>query len=330
MKRLCTIALTSGDPCGIGPEVLLKTLRIVRSLPSLRLLVIGDHEVFARLARRLRQPMPTWDVVSSIEALTERPTRLVFLDCGHRSRFQIGGSNRHAGQASLAYLDQAIAGWRRGAIDAVVTGPITKWAVALGAPGFIGQTEYLASAMGRREVVMMFVSDRLRVALVTRHLPLGEVPRRVTSRTLEATIQLTVEALQKSFRIRHPRVAVCGINPHAGEHGRCGREERRVMEPVLERLRRRGISCDGPLAADGLFADASRYDVVVCAYHDQGLIPFKMTARDAGCQLSVGLPIIRTSPDHGSGLDIAGRGIAQPGSMIYALQLAMKLASAKR
>lgn len=326
MKRLRTIAVTAGDPCGIGPEVLLKAFQRLRGVSNVRWFVIGDHRVFERSARRLRCRLPDWRLLSPGEQPGERRSRLFFLDCAHPDRFPAGRSGARAGGASLAYLDRALDYWRRGWLDALVTGPVTKWAIAEHAPGFIGQTEYLASAMGCRDVVMMFVSGRLRVALVTRHLPLAQVPRAVTPRALETAVRLTAEALRRWFRIAQPRLAVCGINPHAGEQGRCGREEQRIMTPVLRRLRRRGIRCDGPLAADGLFADTARYDAVICAYHDQGLIPFKMASRDAGCQFSAGLPIIRTSPDHGSGLDIAGQGIAHPGSMIYALTAAAALA----
>jgi len=194
----------------------------------------------------------------------------------------------------------------------------------------VGQTEYLAHAMGRRQVLMMFVSDRLRVALLTRHIPLSRVPRAITPRLVKTAAHLAVEALRAQFHISHPRLAFCGLNPHAGEESRCGSEERTIMRPALQQLRRQRIACEGPFAADGFFANRDgmkAFDAVVCGYHDQGLIPFKMAARDRGCQVSIGLPIVRTAPDHGSGLDIAGQGVAHPGSMCYALSLAEKLLS---
>jgi 4-hydroxythreonine-4-phosphate dehydrogenase len=213
-------------------------------------------------------------------------------------------------------------------VHALVTGPVTKWAASGAGGAFAGQTEYLARATGRRGVVMMFVSDHLRVVLLTRHMPLREVPGALTRRRLEAALRLTASALRRHFGARRPRIAVCGLNPHAGEHGLFGDEERTVLLPVLRRLRRAGFSCEGPFAADGFFARGVPYDAVACWYHDQGLIPFKLAARDAGCQLTIGLPMVRTSPDHGSALDIAGRGIAQPGSMRYAIALARRLARA--
>ena len=324
MSRDPVVAVTAGDPCGIGPEVILKALRAARAGSRVRFVVIGDLAVFERLARRLHLPLPAWQVRVSTD---RRPwtSRLTFLDCRHRGRFLPGHSSAAAGQASLDYLQSAVELWRSGRIRALVTGPVTKWAAAKRLPSFIGQTEYLAGATRARDVVMMFVSDHLRIALLTRHLPLSRVSSVMTPRLLRRTVEVTAQTLTAWFNIRRPRLAVCGLNPHAGESS-ASSEEQTVMRPALEALRRRGIRCEGPFAADGFFASPPSYDAVICPYHDQGLIPFKMLARDRGCQLSAGLPLLRTSPDHGTALDIAGRGIANPGSMRYALELAIRLA----
>ena len=318
------IALTAGDPCGIGPEVMLKTLRTVRAGGRARFVVIGDLAVFERLARRLRIALPAWQV-RPLTNVGLWASRLTFLDCRHRGRFLPGHPSAAAGRACLDYLACAVDLWRSGRIHALVTGPVTKWAAAKVLPSFVGQTEYLAGAMNARRVVMMFVSDRLRIALLTRHLPLRRVASALTPQLLRTAVEVTARTLVNDFGIRQPRLAVCGLNPHAGEES-ASSEERTVMSPALASLRRRGICCEGPFAADGFFAAAPSYDAVVCPYHDQGLIPFKMAARDRGCQLSAGLPLLRTSPDHGSALDIAGQGIANPGSMRYALELAIRLA----
>ena len=322
-----TIAVTMGDPCGVGPEVVLKALRRLPVPPHVRLLVIGDRSVLTRTARRLGLSVPAWAVVPQSVASGQWPVaRVLLVDLGRRSAFVLGRTSSAAGRAALAYLDAAIALWRAGCIDGIVTAPVTKWAIAQVKPGFVGQTEYLASAAHRREVVMLFVSDRLRVALVTRHVPMGRVPRALTAPLLTSTVRLTHAALREQFGIPRPRLALCGLNPHAGEAGRCGREELTVMEPALRRLRADGLACAGPFAADGLFAaGTSAYDAVICPYHDQGLIPFKMLARDQGCQMTLGLPFVRTSPDHGSALDVAGKGVANPGSMMYAIRLAIRL-----
>src|SRR3989338_8471033 len=312
MSALPVIAITAGDPCGDGPEVILKALGSFRGRQRAQLIVIGDHAVFQQTAKRLRLRWPLGHGTT-------------FVNCAHRSSFVPGHPTREAGKAALAYLDSAIRLAQEGQIQGVVTAPVTKWAIDRASRGFVGQTEYLARALRCRDVAMMFVSDRLRVVLLTRHLALRDVSRAVTPQSLRKTLQLTADALKRQFHVRHPRLAVCGLNPHAGEDGLFGEEERTVLLPVLRRLRLPGVRCEGPFAADGFFANAPRCDAVICWYHDQGLIPFKMAARDQGCQLSLGLPIVRTSPDHGSALDIAGRGVAHPGSMIYALQLAIQL-----
>ncbi len=320
-----TLALTTGDPTGIGPEVLLKSLRATPGSDQPRSIIIGDHAVFEQIARRLRQRLPAWQLVRAGHPVSVN-SPLTFLDLHHDRRFIPGRSSSAAGAASLAYLNHALALWRAGIVDGIVTGPVTKWAIHRVHQGFIGQTEYLAQATKTECVVMMFASARLRVVVLTRHVPLARVGKSITPTLLRRTITLTLAALRHQFHLPDPRVAVCGINPHAGESGTCGDEEHRMMGPVMRRLRRRGVRVDGPFAADGLFAESfRRYAAIICAYHDQGLIPFKLLARDQGCQVSLGLPLVRTAPDHGSALDIAGRGIAHPGSMRYAIALAAQL-----
>lgn len=318
------IAVTSGDPCGIGPEVILKSLAMARVG---RVVVIGDLRVFEQAARRLRRRLPPWRVWSPGQPWPEHGA--VFLHCPSAGRFRPGRSSAAAGAAALSYLRAAVALWRSGHLRALVTAPVTKWAIARVEPGFIGQTEWLTRAMRARGVVMMFASARMRVVVLTRHVPLVAVSHALTRGLIETAIRQTAQALRRQFGIARPRLAVCGLNPHAGEQARCGREEQRIMEPALRHLRRSGVRCDGPFAADGFFAAGRAYDAVICPYHDQGLIPFKMVARDHGCQVSLGLPIARTSPDHGSALDIAGQGIANPGSMRYALRLAATLSLAR-
>ncbi len=325
------LVVTSGDPCGIGPEVILRALPVSRA-PQ-RIIIIGDLAVFERTARTLHRRLPRWTVISAQDPLSPRHEKLIFIDLAHRRRFIPGKSSEQAGAASRAYLDAALQLWRQGWVDALVTAPVTKWAIERSCPIFVGQTEYLAKAMGSRHVVMMFVSPKLRIALLTRHVALREVSVRVTRSLVRHTAWLTAQGLHQLFGIRHPRLAVCGLNPHAGEAGLFGSEERRVLLPVLRACQHDGIRLEGPFAADGLFATVCgrghsgvQYDAILCWYHDQGLIPFKLVARDEGCQLSLGLPIVRTSPDHGSALDIAGHGCADPGSMRYALTVAATLA----
>lgn len=322
---MAVIAMTAGDPCGIGPEVILKSLALRPSPLRARLVIIGDLNVFQRTATRLRQRLPSWSVVSPRQLWPRGVSAPVFIDLAHAQRFTPGQASVEAGRAALDYLAHAVTLARQGRIHALVTAPVTKWTVQQHDRGFIGHTEYLAGTLKARRVAMMFASDRLRVVLLTRHVPLSSAGRLVNAALVRDTLRLTAQALRRDFRIQRPRVGICGLNPHAGERGLFGTEERRIL-PVIQRLNRVRRMFDGPLAADSVFANAARYDAIVCWYHDQGLIPFKMVARDHGCQLTLGLPIVRTSPDHGSALDIAGRGLAHPGSMRYALQLAIKLA----
>ena len=303
------LLITAGDPCGIGPEVILKALS--RPLPSgVRWSVIGDRAVFERTAHRLRI---RW------------PSRVSFLDCPHTNKFQPGRTSAAAGQAALDYLNTAIRHCRQGLAQGIVTAPVTKWAVQQAGHRFQGHTEHLAAAFKTKSVVMMFVSQRLRIVLLTRHIALRQVAAQVRPSTIVETIRMAAHGLRTQFGVRHPRLAICGLNPHGGEQGAFGDEERRILAPALRTLQRQRLHVDGPFAADGFFAQPSTCDAVVCWYHDQGLIPFKMAARDRGCQVTLGLPIVRTSPDHGSALDLAGRGTANPGSMRYAMHTAALL-----
>ena len=303
------LVITGGDPCGIGPEVILKAL--ATPLPSgVRVSVIGDARVFEQTARTLHR---RW------------PRTVTFIDCPHKGTFRPGRTSAAAGAAAFDYLEEAVQRCRYGLAQGLVTAPVTKWAVERTRRSFRGHTEYLAQAFGAKRVVMMFASSQLRVALLTRHVAIRRVAAQVSSTTIRDTALMVVDGLRRQFGIRRPRVAMCGLNPHAGEHGLFGDEERRILGPALASLAKRGVRLAGPFAADGFFAEAHPYDAVLCWYHDQGLIPFKMLARDRGCQVTLGLPIVRTSPDHGSALELAGQGRAHPGSMHEAIHLAARL-----
>ena len=314
---LPAVAVTMGDPHGIGPEILLTSL----ARPSLRRLahwvVIGDRGVLDRTARRLRL----------MSVLCAPRVSVVDVENVDRRRWQPGLLSAPAGRASYEYLEEAVRQWRQGRVQAMVTAPVTKAAIQRAGIPFIGHTEFLARATRSSPIAMMFVGGPLRVVLVTRHLALRDVPRHVTPKTVRETIRLTHEALRGWFGLRRPRVGVLGLNPHAGEAGSMGHEEEQVLRPVIASLRRACPTLSGPLVPDAAFYDAYRgcYDALVCMYHDQALIPLKMVARDTGVNVTLGLPFVRTSPDHGTALDIAGRAIADPGAMIAAMTLAVRL-----
>lgn len=283
------IAITVGDPAGIGPEIAAAAA--------------DSPEVRAVCEPVLYGPPP--DV-----------------------RFLPGVLSSDAGRASYDAVVRAVEDARAGTVDAVATAPINKEAWALAGLRWPGHTELLAALTGAPRVAMMFFSDALRVVLATVHVPLGEVPRLVSRELVEATIDLTARELPR-FGFAKPRLALAGLNPHAGEHGLFGSEDERELAPAVAACRARGIGVEGPLPADTVFVRAMRgdFDAVIACYHDQGLIPVKLAAFGKAVNVTIGLPIIRTSVDHGTAFDIAGKGIADPGSMIEAVKLAAKLAS---
>jgi 4-hydroxythreonine-4-phosphate dehydrogenase len=285
------IALTLGDPAGIGPEVVAKTLR-------------DSH----------------------------RPKGFRFEVLGRPGKTRSGTATPASARIALAALRQAAQGCRAGRFAAMVTGPVQKETIARIAPGFVGQTEFLARACGRPddEAVMVLTDPKLTVALATNHCSLRDALARLTPDRLVYVATRTAEFLHQRG-VAKPRLALAGVNPHAGENGLFGDEEARLLVPALARLHATGLDVTGPHAPDTVFyhAAAGRYDAVICAYHDQGLIPFKLVAFQTGVNVTLGLPLIRTSPDHGTALDLAGRGVADHRSMLAAVKLACRLVRAR-
>jgi 4-hydroxythreonine-4-phosphate dehydrogenase len=286
------VAITIGDPAGIGPEIAAKAAASPRVLEACTPVLYG----------RIYTP--------GVEA---------------------GTLSAEAGRAACDAIVDAVADAMAGKVDAVATAPINKSAFALAGLPWRGHTELLAHLTGASSVAMMFHSDALRVVLATIHEPLASVPRLLTREALERVITLASRELPR-FGFGQPRLAVCGLNPHAGEGGMLGDEEQRAIQPAIAACASRGINVAGPFPADTLFVRASRgeFDAVVACYHDQGLIPVKLLAFGTSVNVTLGLPIIRTSVDHGTAFDIAGRNAADPGSMIAAVLLAARLAGMPR
>jgi 4-hydroxythreonine-4-phosphate dehydrogenase len=319
-----------GDPAGIGPEVSLKAI----SLPAVRRavapLLVGDPGVWLETLRRLRLGLQFTDAARPRDgAAAIVPTSALV------ERWRASGKPRTAahaaacGDAAHAAIIEAVALVRQGRAAGIVTAPISKAHLVAAGHDYPGHTELLAHLCGGVQVRMMMVGGSLRVVLVTIHMALRDVPKRLTAASIFDTIAITVAALRQRFRIRRPRIAVTGLNPHAGEDGLFGDEDIRVIAPAVRRARRRGIDAVGPLAADGVFPYAARgdYDAVIAMYHDQGLAPFKLVHFADGVNCTLGLPFVRTSPDHGTAFDIAGRDKADASSMAAALLLAAQLAS---
>jgi len=324
------IGITMGDPAGIGPEVILKALQDAKTRKTCDIIVLGDTSVLSNTARTLGidYPYPSASISTGIDQL---PRGVVICDFDNARDIPIGEASVESGRASMQYIDRAIDMALTGKIDAVVTGPINKQAILMAGIRFPGHTEILAQRTRTKHPVMMLAGPRIRVALVTTHLALKKVPGSLTQENIFRTIQITGKALKNLLRIAEPRIAVCGLNCHAGDAGRFGNEEARVIEPAIKQAQNRGINATGPHSADAIFvkAAAGEFDAVVVMYHDQGLIPLKLLHFDDAVNITLGLPIIRTSVDHGTAYDIAGQGKAQATSMIAAIRYAHRFALAK-
>jgi 4-hydroxythreonine-4-phosphate dehydrogenase len=320
--------VTAGEPAGIGPDLCVALAR--RRLPA-RLVVVADRDLLRERARALRVPLKVAEHAPGAAARNRPGTLLV----RHvpLARSAIAGKLDPANSSYvLRTLDIAVDGCREGAFDALVTAPLQKSVINEAGIAFTGHTEYLAERTGAPHVVMMLVGGGLRVALATTHLALKDVARSITAESLERTLRVLRADLAARFGIRKPRIFVAGLNPHAGESGFLGREEADIIGPLLDRLRREGFDLSGPLPADTLFSPQRLRgcDCVLAMYHDQGLPVLKYASFGSGVNVTLGLPIIRTSVDHGTALELAGSGRATAGSLIEAIRLAAQLAARAR
>lgn len=335
------IGLSMGDPCGIGPEIIVKALADPRLRHAAAYRIFGESTCLARAAEAAGLE-PQWWIESPQQSADLRPVRgqVVITDhprfaeaiAAEQARPEVGPS-RIGGESSLAFLNAAVDAALCDAadphhVDALVTAPIAKssWHLA-GLRRFPGHTEFLADRTKSKHFAMMFVAPQLRVVLATIHIPLSQVAEMLTIGRVFEPILLGRDACRDLLGIDHPRIAVCGLNPHASENGLFGEEEKRLIEPAIRQAVEQGIDASGPYPADTVFnaALAGRFDLVVAMYHDQGTIPVKLLARDDAVNVTIGLPIIRTSPDHGTAFDIAGKNTANPGSMIAAVGLAIEM-----
>ena len=308
-KPSIRLLITMGDPAGVGPEVLLRALSRFRVSASIT--VLGDLAWLKVTARRFKVRVP-WD-------------RIRWIDPAHVPRsLRLGKVQAACGRVAYAYLEEAVRLLRNSEADALVTAPVSKEAIVKAGIPWVGHTEFLSSAF-RSPAVMMFVTQGFRVSLVTTHLSLRRLPSALTKERLLRTIRLTREALLKDFGIHRPRIGLAALNPHAGEGGLFGEEEKKILRPVARQLD--GL-VEGPLPVDSLMQAAARgrYDAVVALYHDQALIPVKLLGWEEAVNVTLGLPFVRTSPVHGTAFDLVGKGRANPASMCAAIELAIRLA----
>jgi len=319
-----------GDPAGVGPELLVAAWAERTPAGLGPFFVVGSAEVLRGAAARRGLDVPVRTIGSPDEAAAHFAQALPVLDIGEAD-YRPGSPDEAGAALALRSLETATGLVRGGAAAALVTAPVAKAQLSRIGFTYPGQTEFLAQACGitDRNAVMMLAGPSLRVVPVTVHVALAEVPSLLTAELIRSRASIAAAALARDFGIERPRLAVAGLNPHAGEDGRFGDEEARIIAPAVEALRGEGIDAFGPLPADGMFhAEARRgYDLAVCMYHDQALIPLKALDFDNGVNVTLGLPIIRTSPDHGTAFGIAGKGLARPGATIAALRMAAECAA---
>lgn len=317
------IAVTSGEPAGVGPEL---CLRLAGQDVGARLVVLADRALLAERARELGLELRLKD----FDATSASPRDgLEVLHLPLKTKSVAGKLNRANSPYVLALLDRALEGCVAGEFSAMVTAPVHKAVISEAGFAFTGHTEYLAQKTGTAHVVMMLVGGGMRVALATTHVALAQVPAAITRTGLMSTLRILHAELISRFGIRQPRILVAGLNPHAGEGGYLGREEIEVIAPLLDDLRAEGMKLAGPLPADTLFTphQLEHADCALAMYHDQGLTVLKYASFGHGVNVTLGLPIIRTSVDHGTALDLAGTGRADPGSLVAAIKLAADLAT---
>lgn len=307
------VGLTLGDPAGIGPAIVLKSLEILKN--KINLTVIGDSFVLAKAARLLK--------------VDQNFLNLVDLRNVRSRNFVFGKLSAESGKASLEYLDQALELWEAQKIDCLVTCPISKEAISLAGVKSGGHTEYLARKTNSVNPVMMLLNNKFKFSLVTRHIPLKDVAKSITAQELENNIIGLIQGLKIYFALNHPKIVVCALNPHGSDNGLIGQEETKIIQPVLRALAKRikTATLIGPLAADLAITQAAqgKFDCLVALYHDQALIPLKLTDTSSGVNLTLGLPFVRSSPLHGTAFDIALKpGLANPDSLVAAIKLALQ------
>lgn len=319
------VGITHGDINGIGYEVFLKAYSDARLLDFAVPVFYGLSRAAAYYRKYYGLQMPQFTRVKSAQAASDRGINIV--EVGEDVRVEVGAPSRAAGLSAQAALEASMRDWESGSLDAIVTLPVNKNVMQGAGFAYPGQTEFFAARSGGADPLMMMVSGDLRVGLVTQHMSVARVPGAITKARVEAKIDALARSLREDFGLDGPRIAVLGLNPHAGEGGALGIEELNEIEPAIAAANARGLLVSGAYAADGFFGAGRwrEFDGVLAMYHDQGLLPFKVLAFGSGVNFSAGLDVVRTSPDHGTGFDIAGKGVAEAQSFRSALYLAVEV-----
>lgn len=325
------IGITIGDFNGIGPEVILKTLSDNRILKYCIPVIYGSTKLFSKYKKLVTAEDFSFFQIKAAEAIN--PKKINLINCWEDDyEINPGKVTPEAGKCAFLSLNRAAEDVIAGKLDAIVTAPINKKNIQTEEFKFPGHTEYLTEKCGVNESVMLMVSDNLRIGIATGHIPLAEVRKNLSKEKLLTKLNVLYKSLKNDFGIIKPKVAILGVNPHAGEDGMMGSEEKELLIPMIEELKQKGILLFGPYPADGFFGvkHFKKFDAVLAMYHDQGLIPFKTMAFENGVNFTAGLPIIRTSPDHGTAYDLAGKDLADPGSFREALYLACDIVKIRK
>lgn len=319
------IGISLGDINGIGPEVVIKALADTRMLDMMTPVVYGSTKVLGYYRKALKLNNFQYQQMQDIA----EEGRINVVNCWEEMiEIQLGQSTPEGGKAALLALQQAVKDLKEGRIEGIVTAPINKQNIQSDDFKFPGHTEFFTKAFETRDSLMLLCSGKLRVGVVTGHVPLQKVPQLITRERVQLKLNILERSLRQDFGISKPRIAVLGLNPHAGEEGLLGKEEQDIIIPLIEEFKNKGRLVFGPFPADGFFGSGAfhKFDGILAMYHDQGLIPFKTLAFEQGVNYTAGLPIVRTSPDHGTAYDIAGQGIASESSLREALYLACDIA----
>lgn len=323
-NRKIRVGITQGDINGVGYEVILKVFQETGMLELCTPIIYGSPKI-AAFHRKALDLNTNFLTIDQAEDAVEGKLNLV--SCIEEEvKIELGKPTKESGQAALAALERSILDYRSGLIDVLVTAPINKYTIQSQEFQFPGHTEYIQACVGDgQEALMILMNRHLRVALVTNHLPIRKVADAITTENILHKLRIFNQALKRDMNVESPRIAVLGLNPHAGDQGLLGEEEQTIIKPALDQAMSEGIFCFGPFAADGFFGSHAydSYDGVLAMYHDQGLAPFKALAMNDGINFTAGLPIVRTSPDHGTAYDIAGKGCADPTSLREAIYTAI-------
>lgn len=325
--RRPVVGITQGDGNGIGYEVIIKSLSDARILESFTPVIYGSSKIFGFDRKHIHNldQMDTYVIQNARDA---KPRKINIVNCLPDSYFvEPGRSTPESAKAAIKALECAVADIKRGDIDVMVTAPINKRAMVAEGFGNTGHTEYLQKEFGVDDVAMFMVSDRMKIGVVTGHIPLREVPGAITSEKIVKKLRLMSDSLKRDFGVVEPKIAVLGLNPHCGDGGLLGDEEERIILPAVKEANAEGILAFGPYSPDGYFGlgHYARFDATLAMYHDQGLSPFKAVAFDDGVNFTAGLPVVRTSPDHGTAYEMAGRDEADPHSMMSAIYTAIDI-----